>query len=215
MPEHAHHPPHLGKRLAPCLLDDHQRFTHLLLVGLEQTPHRGRLHRHHADAVPDHVVELARDPGPLVGDGTSRPFLTLPFGEGGPLLRLVDLAVLAADGEPDDPGDGEGDHVPREVAELPLRIVEGHQRRDADREGEARDRAAPRRTHPPPEANDKSKEERDQRMCDQPAVDERGQGDRDRDRHQGSGRVAAAGEKRRGEGQDGQNVEPQRALLAA
>ena len=64
----ADHAAHLGERLAPGLLDDEQGLALLFLLGAEEPPCRGRLDGHDADAVPDHVVQLARDPRALVRD---------------------------------------------------------------------------------------------------------------------------------------------------
>ena len=79
-PEHADEAAHLGERLAARLLDHLQRLALALLLGLEQAPHAGRLHRHHADTVADDVVELARDPRALLGDGRARLLLALALG---------------------------------------------------------------------------------------------------------------------------------------
>ena len=60
---------HLGQRLASRLFDDHERLPLALLIRPEQAAHAGRLDGHDADAVADDVVQLARDPRALVGDG--------------------------------------------------------------------------------------------------------------------------------------------------
>ena len=87
-PEHADHAPHLGQRLAAGLLDDEQGLALLLLVGLEEPARRRRLDGHHADAVADDVVELARDPAALVGDGELCPLGALSLGPLEAFLRL-------------------------------------------------------------------------------------------------------------------------------
>ena len=68
-PQHANHPAHLGERLPAGPLDDEQRLALALLVGSQQPSHRRRLDGHHADAVTDDVVKLARDPRSLLRDG--------------------------------------------------------------------------------------------------------------------------------------------------
>jgi hypothetical protein len=52
-------------------------------------------------------------------------------------------------------------------------------------------------------------------MAEKPRVDERGRRDCDRNGHQASGRITPAREERQGEREDGEDVEPQRPLLAA
>ena len=98
-PEHADEPAHLGQRLAPGLLDDLERLALLLLIGLEPTANRARLDGHHAHAVADDVVELARDPGALLGDGFASFVLPLALELLGTLLRVGSLPELAADRE--------------------------------------------------------------------------------------------------------------------
>ena len=107
--QYADHPPHLGERLATGLLDDLQRLAFLVLVRLEQPAHGRGLHRHHADAVADDVVQLAGDPGALLGDGEACLLLTLQLGLVGKPARHVGLAKPLAEREADDPRDREGD----------------------------------------------------------------------------------------------------------
>ena len=67
--QHPDHPAHLGEGLPPDGLNGLQRLALDRLLGREPAPHRGRLHRHDADAVADHVVQLAGDPVALLGHG--------------------------------------------------------------------------------------------------------------------------------------------------
>ena len=210
----ADHASHLRKRLAPRLLDHLEGVADLLLVGIDEPAHGGRLHRHDADAVPHDVVQLPRDPGPLVGDGASRPLLPFPLRQRGALLRLAGLAVLAADGEPDDPRDREGDRSPQIVARFAVWIVVGDDRRHAEDEDEASDGLRPRRPHAEQEADGQPEQERDERVRE-PAVDEGAHGDGGPGGHEGSDRVAAAREQQCGDGHDGQHVEPERPVEAA
>ena len=78
-------PPHLGERLATGLLDGEQRLTLALLLRRQPPADGARLHRHHADRVGKHVVQLARDPVPLLRNrephfllGPVRPLLSEP-----------------------------------------------------------------------------------------------------------------------------------------
>ena len=79
LPQDAQQPSHLRQRLPPGLLDRQQRLPLPLLVGLEQPPNGTRLNRHDADRVRDHIVQLARDPAPLVVHRPLRVFLA-PLG---------------------------------------------------------------------------------------------------------------------------------------
>ena len=68
----AEQPPHLGERLAARALDLRRGGDRALRVALEDPPRAAGLHDHHADAVRDDVVHLARDPAALVGRGALR-----------------------------------------------------------------------------------------------------------------------------------------------
>jgi glyoxylase-like metal-dependent hydrolase (beta-lactamase superfamily II) len=68
--EQADEAPHLGERLTSGRLDHLERLPLPLLLRAEQPTDRAGLHRHHRDGVRDDVVELARDPPALLGDGT-------------------------------------------------------------------------------------------------------------------------------------------------
>jgi hypothetical protein len=206
--EDADHSPHLGERLAPGLLDDEQRLELLLLVGPEQAAHGRCLHGHHADAVPDDVVELARDPRPLIGNGEHGLLLALLLRPSCQLLGLVDFPDLAAERKSDDPGDREGDPVPAEVSPMPRGIVARDDRPDADHECEAGDRQGPPRQDAEEEADTERLYEPDDVVRHEPAVDERARADGDADGHQRSDRVAPAREQREAHGEDGKHVEP-------
>src|ERR671937_64382 len=107
--EDADHAPHLRERLTARSLDHEQSLPLALLVGLQEPPDGGGLDGHHADAVADHVVELACDARPFLEHRQPRLFLSLTLGACRPLLRLVDLAELAANPESNRPGDREDD----------------------------------------------------------------------------------------------------------
>jgi ABC-2 type transport system ATP-binding protein len=119
-PQHPDHAAHLGKRLASRSLDDQKRVALTLLVRSKQPPHAGSLHRHDADAVPNDVVELARDTCPLLGNGRPRD--------------LVDLLELPSEDGADDPRDREDDADEDELADLASGIVVDDDRLDADSE---------------------------------------------------------------------------------
>src|SRR5919201_4775307 len=208
--EDADHPAHLRERLAAGLLDDQQGLTLLLLVRPEQPPRRRSLHGHHADAVADDVVQLAGDPRALVRHCQTSPFLALALGPGRPLPRLVRLVELAAEREPDRPGDGEDEAREDEVAEAALRVVVGHDGRDAEPDREAGHGLRPvtERAHQD-ECRDRY-QDRDETVGNQPPVDERGGRDRHAYRHRRAEREAAADEQRQRDREDREQVEPER-----
>src|SRR5437763_3147952 len=210
----ADHPPHLRERLAAGLLDDQQGLTLLLLVRPEQPPRRRGLHGHHADAVADDVMQLAGDPRALVRHRQASPFLPLALGAGRPLSGHIRLVELAAEREPDRPGNREDEAREDEVAEAALGVVVGHDGRDAEPDRETRGRlcAFAERAHQD-ERRDRD-QDGDETVGNQPPVDERGGGDRHAHRHGRAEREAAADEERQRDREDRQQVEPERACGA-
>jgi hypothetical protein len=87
MAQHSEQAAHLGERLSARLLDRNKRFAGRLLSRPERKPLCPGLHDHHADAVSDHVVELARDSSALLGDCQSRGLLLFPLECRGPRLQ--------------------------------------------------------------------------------------------------------------------------------
>ena len=70
-------------------------------------PDGADLEHHHADRVGDDVVELARDPRALLGDGDARRRLALPLGLRRTLLGRLGLLGALAQGEAGEPADRE------------------------------------------------------------------------------------------------------------
>ena len=66
--QHAEHPSHLLQRLAAGALDRAERLARGALAVAQHAPRPARLQQHDADRVRDDVVQLARDPRPLLGD---------------------------------------------------------------------------------------------------------------------------------------------------
>ena len=73
---------HLCQCVAPRLLNARQGFAILGQRGGEPMPDGPDLEHHHADGVGDDVVQLARDPGPLLGHRDARGCVPRPFGLG-------------------------------------------------------------------------------------------------------------------------------------
>src|SRR4051812_16508280 len=67
VPEHADHAAHLLERGPAGLLHAAERVLCLRRVVVDHPARGGRLHDHHAHVVGHHVVQLASDPGALVG----------------------------------------------------------------------------------------------------------------------------------------------------
>ena len=181
----------------------------LLLVGLEQPAHRRGLHRHHADAVADDVVQLAGDPGALLGDGEARLLLALELGLLGEPLRHVGLPKPLAEREADDPGDREGDQRPEVVAgRLGLRVVVRDDHGDDLKRRPAADRLATVRPHPEPDGDAERDQVGGNALSKNPPSSERtDEHHGDRDERRGH-RQAAAEEQRADECDRDQDVEP-------
>ena len=73
-------------------------------VAVERRLGRVGLDRDHAHAVGDDVVQLARDPRPLLGDRGVRAPLALALEVPGQLAQPLGLLVLAAHDAPDERG---------------------------------------------------------------------------------------------------------------
>ena len=78
------------------------------------------LHDHHAEAVGDHVVQLARDPGALLGHGRPRLGLARLLGPLGALGQLGRSPVALVEGEADQPGDRRDRDDEHDVGGVPL-----------------------------------------------------------------------------------------------
>ena len=207
--QHADHPPHLGERLATGLLDDLQRLAFLVLVRLEQPAHGRGLHRHHADAVADDVVQLAGDPRALLGDGEACLLLALQLGLLGKPARHVGLAKPLAEREADDPRDREGDQRPEVVARrLGLRVAVREDHGDDLKCRPPGDRLATVRPHPEPDGDAECDQVGGERVVEEPDVGEstgehHGDGD-----ERGGHRPAAPEEQGDDECDREQDVEP-------
>src|SRR5205085_9495219 len=83
--------PHLTHRLAAGALDSQQRVALPLLILTKDAAHRACLYAHHADAVPDDIVQLARDAPALVCDRDARMLIALAHELSGTLVERLGL----------------------------------------------------------------------------------------------------------------------------
>src|SRR3954447_7404744 len=137
--EDPEHPAHVGQGCAAGSVDGLESAPCLVGTPIERTQARPCLDHDHAHMMRDDVMELARDPLPLVLDGTAGAVLAFGFLEPGVLLdrRRVSTAgsgpVAEGDHDPDGDhrGDGSGDR------RLRAALADDHsEERDGD--GEAR-----------------------------------------------------------------------------
>ena len=117
--QHPEHPAHLVHRHPPRLLHVEQGLRRPGRVGGQLTARRGGLDDHHADAVGDHVVQLAGDPAALV----------LQRQLGGVLLTLRGL----------------GGDLPSELPAATHAIADDHHQGDEHQPGHERQRVVPER----------------------------------------------------------------------
>jgi hypothetical protein len=100
---------HLGERSATGPLDASQSLAVVGELFGELVPDSPDLEHHHADRVRHDVVELARDPRPLLGHGEACSGLPFPLGPHGTCLRRLGLLRSRAQSEAHGPGDSELD----------------------------------------------------------------------------------------------------------
>jgi hypothetical protein len=105
--EHAEQPPQLLKGRPAGGLDGRKRLAGLLRLGLGDVGADARLHRDHAHAVGDHVVQLAGEPEALIGDRAASQVLAGLFELGRPLFELGGVGAALADEVPEQPGGGQ------------------------------------------------------------------------------------------------------------
>ena len=91
--QHPDQAAHLGQRAAADLLDRLEHLARRPPLAVEHAPLGARLDDHHRDVVRDHVVQLARDPRPLLDDRLARGEVALALGELGAALAVADDAA--------------------------------------------------------------------------------------------------------------------------
>ena len=104
----------------------------------ELVPDRADLEHHHADGVGDDVVEFARDSRALLCHRDPGGRVPLPLGLGRAYLRRLSLLGTLAHGKAREPADPEQERDEDELADRVRRLVVDHDRRAADRDGQAR-----------------------------------------------------------------------------
>src|SRR5919197_1639625 len=101
--QHPDEAAHLGERATADLLDRLEHLARRAVPAVEDAPLCAGLDDHHRDVGRDHVVELARDPRPLLDHGLARGELALQLGDLGAVLAVADPAA-------DEEHDGERGH---------------------------------------------------------------------------------------------------------
>src|SRR5437588_1521155 len=203
-PENADEAAHLRERLAPGLLHDEQGLALPLLLGKEEAPRSGGLHGHDADAVADHVVELARDPRALLGDRHARVLLACAFEPIGSLRRLGDLLAPRRQEVPGGPHGGEQDERPDEVSGPLVRQLGRDEHDNRDRDPQARERLATLRDRSERENSAQRAEEGEAQAVVALRVDPDGAGNRDeRERRRPDRKAAPQEQRQRPEGREG------------
>ena len=101
-------------------------------------PDRADLEHHDADGVGDDVVEFARDSRALLRHRDPRSRVPLPLGLGRARLRRLGLLGPLAHGKAREPADAEQERDEDQFADCVRGLVVDHDRRAADRDGQAR-----------------------------------------------------------------------------
>ena len=145
---------HLLERLAAGPLGEEQRLLLGLLLGPQQPSHPADVQHRDTQAVRHDIVQLARDPAPLLGYRGRRLPRGLPLELGGPLLEQLRASLPDAHrvaGQPDAADEQAGEkEVARRRAVLDQdRSPAQGQCRNESQDG-ARTRDTPRTKPPPP-----------------------------------------------------------------
>ena len=137
VPHRAEESTHLAERAASGSLDAAERVLVGRELGRELVPDGADLEHHDTDRVGDDVVQLARDPRPLLGDRDARRAFTLALGLRRARLRRFRLLGALAQREAGQPADPEQERGEDELGRGVVRVVVDHERRAAEREHEA------------------------------------------------------------------------------
>ena len=125
---------HLGERAAAGALDAVERLRVLGQLAGQLVADGADLEHHHAHRVRDDVVQLARDPGALLGHGDACRRVALALGRGRALLGCLGLLGALVDGVPAQPADREQQRDEEELTGAVHGLVLDHDRRAADRD---------------------------------------------------------------------------------
>src|SRR5262249_61800725 len=99
------HPAHLGQRLLARRADRAERLAGRLRAGVEHVGRGAGLDDDHAESMGDDVVQLAADPGLLLGDRPPRLQFRLPAAAPGPAPPPTDIPPPPPPPPPQTPAD--------------------------------------------------------------------------------------------------------------
>ena len=193
--QEAEQPAQLHEGLTARRLDRAEGLARRPLLTFEHTLGRLGLHDHHADAVGDDVVQLARDAGALLDDGGADPFLAGALEPGGPLALGRGRVSVAPELAADEPRQRERDRGPEIAAALGReeeRAARGERRGSHD-EPAARVAPRPRRVE-----GEHQRQEAGERSLTAGIVEQRAGGGSGRDDDEHGGRPAPAQAQRQG-----------------
>ena len=118
-PEESKQPMHLLHRVAADALHGQQRLSLACLLRGKQPAYRACLDSHHADAVADHVVELPRDAGSLLGHSDLGLLVPLALQLRGSRLQPIRLEAHHAYGAAHGQRHEHRSCVPEEIGHFP------------------------------------------------------------------------------------------------
>jgi hypothetical protein len=128
---------HLRECGAPRLLDVPERLAVLAVAGWHPMPHCPDLEHHHAHRMGDHVVKLSRNSCSLLGYRYTSGDLAVPLGLGRTFLGRPRFLRPLAQGEADQPTDGEQHGDEEQLTEGVGWVVEDHDCGARHHQGEA------------------------------------------------------------------------------
>jgi hypothetical protein len=194
---------HLGERLPGGRLHGFELLRLARPLVTEPPANGPRLDDDHADRVGDHVVELARDQGPLLRNGAARLLLPSALERRGPVLQRGRPEVAAAERRRERERGPEDDREKQEVPGVPSLLDRdgAGQEREADRE---EDRSAPpRRVRAHRVEADEEHRHQVGRVGEDDPCDLRGEQHAEHEHQCSPGEAAAPGERHGGEQGEG------------
>ena len=159
----------------------------------------------------DHVVQLARDARPFLGDGGSRPLLALALETLCAFFCLPVLRELRAERVPGEPDDREEDADEENVAGALGRVVVGDDRRGSDPDSQSGHRLSPFGEHSEQERAREDRQEDAERKGHEASFEERDTGAVDEDCRRRSEREPPSREQRQEDQKRERDEHPQRS----